>query len=253
MAATSLFLVLCVLSSLASLLDATDPPEFGSIRRGQWSTCYSEDELSLHVHDALVTPFLTVENGIAVAVDLNFSLPLSSPLQSLGDNGSSVTWTLQFWHEETGSRINYKGPYDVCCNFLVSGRTDCARDEDDQALLNSQCPITNQYDSNGTLVPLAAHIFKTLHKDISGNFEAVLRVVADMSDVVREGEDDGSSNSDEHYTSSEELLCLVLPFELELKPEGLPSPSSSSPRTSAEMADDLDALRQEQEIVPMLA
>lgn len=83
--------------------------------------------------------------------------------------------------QESGLRVNYKGPYDVCCGFLSDSQ--CTRN-DAGAIAVSDCPIDTE---------LVASVTKPLARAEFGHYEATLTIFGTYDGVEIE------------------IACIVLP------------------------------------------
>jgi hypothetical protein len=126
-----------------------------------WKYCYNEPLTdNFHVHFA---GSKLVENRVIFTLNMTLKDPI--------DSGR---FQFEIWHSETGDKIQYKGPYDICCGFKTN--TTCLQDK------IQECPLKGN---------IHATISKPLHKNHTGMYESTLIIF---------------------NSSNEEILCIDAPF-----------------------------------------
>eukprot|EP01102_Stenamoeba_stenopodia_P005713 TRINITY_DN16449_c0_g1_i1.p1 TRINITY_DN16449_c0_g1~~TRINITY_DN16449_c0_g1_i1.p1 ORF type:complete len:241 (-),score=63.18 TRINITY_DN16449_c0_g1_i1:80-802(-) len=132
----------------------------------------------------------------------------------------SGRYQIELWHQETGSRIKYKGPYDICCGlkansscghgiFLKDSTDKKVNEKEEQETPSASAGETTQ--NTGETAPtdcpiegeFIAHVAKSLHQE-EGKYEITFQLF-------------GGEGANE-----EELLCAVVPFEIEREKEPKP-------------------------------
>eukprot|EP01080_Neovahlkampfia_damariscottae_P003804 gene3804-6965_t len=127
----------------------------------RWKHCYKEPiSEDIIIHSAGVE--LSNER-----VNLSVNMTLRKPIES-------GRYQFEIWHSGTGDKIQYKGPYDICCGFIKG--TTCLKDK------TSECPLKDN---------IQGFVSKPLYKNYKGLYEATLIIF---------------------NSSNEEVLCIDAPF-----------------------------------------
>jgi len=97
-------------------------------------------------------------------------------------------YQVELWHQETGSRIKYKGPYDVCCGLKVN--SSCGhgvflkdpvdldehhhqqqqKQEEASQTTPTDCPIEGEF---------IGHFVKSLHQEVGYRFVGLWTAMPD--------------------------------------------------------------------------
>lgn len=128
-----------------------------------WKRCYQED----------TSPNITVTSAFSkLSFDKRVFIHLNATMNEPLFQGY---YTFEIWHSETGDKISYNGPYDICCGFRVNSLCE-------MNLAKTDCPLTGNIE---------VVVSRPLHKNHYGIYEATLRIFS---------------------LEKEELLCIDLPF-----------------------------------------
>jgi hypothetical protein len=170
-----------------------------------WKQCYGEPTSEFMTpHYAQLKLVGTPYNTPGVAISVQATLANNFTIEP-----NQVFYKFELWHEQTGSRIKYKGPFDVCCGgFVLPNYID-------QNIVTHNADIYD-YQSNkttvectdeGTTCPSNEGIFemymmRPLHKEEFGRYEASLIVYRNKEVVAPH----------KTWTEAEELLCIDIGF-----------------------------------------
>jgi hypothetical protein len=176
-----------------------------------WENCYEEDMGSG------ATPVLKIIETFHRLAETSSGQPgielwvkgkLHQPLLS-------GRYQVELWHQETGSRVHYKGPYDLCCGFLaesVCGSRVVIKsmvgENEREEVQQTDCPMYNE--------EFVASVTKPLHMN-EGDYEATIKIFGVASKIRQKdegGEGGEGGRSERKQTEEEELACVVIPFEL---------------------------------------
>eukprot|EP01095_Lingulamoeba_sp_RSL-Kostka_P001781 TRINITY_DN1257_c0_g4_i1.p1 TRINITY_DN1257_c0_g4~~TRINITY_DN1257_c0_g4_i1.p1 ORF type:complete len:235 (+),score=56.36 TRINITY_DN1257_c0_g4_i1:112-816(+) len=94
-------------------------------------------------------------------------------------------YKINIWHQETGGRIKYKGPYDFCCGFMYG--SECKHYNE----VEEDCPYL-EYET------ILGFVEKPLHQIEFGHYEVTFTATTKN--------DDGEE---------EDLICVIIPFIFE--------------------------------------
>ncbi|EFC42566.1 predicted protein [Naegleria gruberi] len=128
-------------------------------------------------------------------MDIKFNEPIMET--------NHLFYNLELWHEETGQKIKYKGPYDICCGSFL-GNQSKNNLEINCKLQDSNCPIINL---NKTY---HINIERPLYSILNGTHEATLRIYKYQQ-----------LEHDPQRREMIEHLCLDIPFKLLLPSSNL--------------------------------
>ena len=159
----------------------------------KWKHCYGDEEtdISLITAHATLIPTRYATPGIRLEMDVRFNKPLSEL--------NSTFYNMELWHEQTGQKIKYRGPYDLCCGSIIANQPNShSHVEYGCTLEESNCPITN------TSEIYRLQMERPLYTTLDGTHEATFRVYQ-----WKTSEHSGRREMDE-------LLCVDIPFKLEM-------------------------------------
>lgn len=162
-----------------------------------WEYCYTEGATEFFIVNSVTYQLMQVRSGGVDSDDdfqrielrVNFSVPhleeKTEPQASLLD----VFYKVSIWHESSGAKITYRGPYSVCDDFLLS--SSC----------NIEATSSNTSHSVSSRNFFIGEVSKPLHRNDGGVYELDLTFYR-MDDTRRE------------------LLCITVPFDAPHLPDG---------------------------------
>jgi hypothetical protein len=175
-----------------------------------WKECYGEPTSPyITPHFAQLKFVGTAYNTPGVAVSIQASLTNNFTISP-----NEVFYKFELWHEQTGARIKYKGPYDVCCGGFVLpnhlGKENVVTQDIDIYNWQRNRTVVECDTQQEQLCPPTTGIFdiyvmRPLHREDRGTYEASLTLYRNK-DI--KGEEDARS-----YIEPEELMCIDIQFK----------------------------------------
>jgi hypothetical protein len=137
-----------------------------------WEQCYGGDAtVGIHVEGGSLKLIASDEGNVAARLSVRVNVDDREPIL----DGSYHK--LEYWHESTGTKVKYRGPYNSCCGLALDSKCVVGQ----QSLSLSDCPMYGKQEFT---------MMRTLHKD-DGKYEATFQMF-----------------DDEH----KELVCVVFKF-----------------------------------------
>ena len=94
----------------------------------------AENSVKFHRAIESASLFLSPGDNLRASMKIQLSIPSHGHPIATGS-----TWKLEIWHEETGRKVKYNGPYDACCGLLENSQCDLSAPAD---FRTSDCPLS---------------------------------------------------------------------------------------------------------------